>query len=187
MRRRKQPLTFALGGIRRVEMPGDKPAGPVDNRTETQKLGDLYYADLLRREAADKAAEQRKIDAERAEQGRKQAEAARQRARGQFEMTEALIDDCLVRHKLTQAEKDAVTQDLLDNGYSIERCEMLCGELTARKQQAAQQRIAKLRDLCSDEEWTQIENIFTKNRQHFSDAEVASGEAYQLIWDRLNF
>lgn len=173
-----------MGAIPTKMMPDDKPAGPVDTRTPTQKLADLYLAEYEKRQAAYRADEQRKVDEQHQRSLREAAEASRKRARGQFEMNERLIDDCLLRYSqlLTSEEKQAVMQDLLDgDSFTAERCEILCAEAAAQKQAG----IDRVRSLCDDSEWQRILDTIARYRSHFTESEILDGTAHRVVYNRF--
>jgi hypothetical protein len=182
-----------LAAVPRVEVE-QQPTGPVDTRTPTQKLADIYLAAHEKRQAEDRAEEQRKIDErqrreneQRAKRLREQAEQDKANRRATFLMQESLIDSCLEKYSssITPEEKDAVKQILLDTDFTAECCEIECLKILAKKQQVTRERITKLRDRCLGSEWQQIEDTLARHRHDFSDAEVASGEAHELIYRRL--
>lgn len=174
----------------------------VKPTSDTEKLADLYLAQherwkgeaeadertKLEAQRQRRLQEQRKIDERHQLHLREQAEETRKRARGQWEMNERLIDSCLTKFSqpLTQAERDAVMQALLDgDSYTAERCEMLCAEAAAKKQQANEARIAEIKSLCDADEWERILRTIVRYRSHFTEAEIASGEAHRIVRNRF--
>lgn len=118
----------------------DNEVAPAKPKSQQERLADWYLADHLRREQADRDEERRKEAADRAERERRQQdnlraqrEAELTRRRAKCEMQDRLIDDCIRRYAITPAEKDIVTQALLDGGYTPERAEILCAEIAARR------------------------------------------------------
>jgi hypothetical protein len=120
----------------------DNEVAPAKPRcvSEQERLADIYLAAHERRQQEARDEEQRKEAADRAERERRrqdnlraQREADLKRRRAECEMQDRLIDDCFQRYAITLAEKDIVTQALLDGGYTPERAEILCGEIVARR------------------------------------------------------
>jgi len=118
---------------------------------------------------------------EQAAQDRKQADTDRKRRQAEFAMQEMLIEDTILRHGLTPAEKDRVMQALLDADFTAEQCEIFCQEIVANRPTPA--KLAEVKAKCIDDtEWQRILDVIIKYRHQFSDESVADGTAHKLVY-----
>jgi hypothetical protein len=168
-----------LGAIPRVEMPAPCVEELiVDRRTEWDRS--------VAEEAQRLAERCRRAQAEReAIVLAKQAEQQRALKRGAFLTQDLLIDETLDRYPLTDAQRQTVRDIIFRTEYSAEQAEIECLKIVAAKQEVREGRIAAVKALCAPEEWAQVQSALLAHRHQFSDEEVASGAALEIIYDRL--
>jgi peptidyl-tRNA hydrolase len=175
-----------LGAIPRVEMPAPEPiVEPVDHRTawerdveeEQKKVALRVKRAQAEREAAAQA---------------KQAEENRKMKRGAYLTAEILIEQQVFSvYGISPDDQKRIETEITNLGLWARPAEAIefatgeCLRLRAAKSEADEAGVAKIRDLCDEAEWAQVQRTIAEHAHEFDPAEIASGAAADLIYRRL--
>jgi len=187
-RKHRQVLSgfLPLGSIRRIEI---EPPKPVETPTERRQR---EWRESCERETKRvQAARTANIEAERTERLRERAERDKVNKCAAFDSAEFQITAVFDQYQLDESERasieDAITQRQLwaTPMKAVEFATVSAMEIAAKREQANQRRLAEVRSLCDDDEWERILSTIARYRHHFTEAEIASGEAHRIVHNRF--